>query len=404
MAHATPEIPWIFDADNHYWETSDAFTRHRDPRFNDRGLQVREIDGVMRYVMNGEVFAFLPGPADHHPRPLPGAFMDYFKGATSREVFVSKMTEKLSDHPEWTDRDARLKVMDAQGVEGTWMFPSQGVVLEPTMHADLEATVEMTRAFNRWIEEEWGFAYQDRIFGVPFLTLSDPEAAVRELRWCVDRGARVVCVRHGAAVTADGLRSPADPMFDHFWGLMQEAGVVLTPHDGADATYVGLGPFLSDAWGDAHLGDLRRGNTDHMGQMGTFSGLLKNRIIHDFAYVITAHGLFERFPRLRVAFIEFGGAWVPPLLEALQYLGHGGSFMSNPRDQFVEHCWVAPFVEQDVDDLARHFPVERILFGSDWPHGEGFPEPRDFLDNVRNFSIADQRRIMYQNARELTRS
>ncbi len=122
-----------------------------------------------------------------------------------------------------------------------------------------------------------------------------------------------------------------------------------------------------------------------MGAMGTFSGLLKNRIIHDFAYVMTAHGLFERFPRLKVAFIEFGCAWVPSLLEALEYLGHGGTFSSNPKDQFIEHCWVAPFVEQDVAELARHIPVERILFGSDWPHGEGFPEPKDFLDNVATF-------------------
>ncbi len=61
--------------------------------------------------------------------------------------------------------------MDDQGVEGTWMFPSQGVVLEPSMHADLEATVATVHAFNRWIEEEWGFAYKERIFGVPFLTL-----------------------------------------------------------------------------------------------------------------------------------------------------------------------------------------------------------------------------------------
>ena len=392
----------LFDADNHYWETSDAFTRHRDPAFAERGLQVKQVDGVMRYVLDGEVFGFLPGPADHHPRPLPGAFMDYFKGATSRDVFTSKMTEKLADHPEWTDRDARLKIMDEQGVEGTWMFPSQGVVLEPSMHSDLDATVETIRAFNRWIEEVWGFAYQDRIFGVPFLTLSDPEAAVKELQWCVERGARMVCVRHGAAVTADGVRSPADPVFDRFWGLMQEARVVFTPHDGADGTYAGLGKFLSDAWGDEHLGDLRHGNTSHMGQMGTFSGLLKNRIIHDFAYVITAHGLFERFPRLRVAFIEFGCAWVPSLLEALEYLGHGGSFTSSPRDQFVEHCWVAPFVEQDVVEFARHMPVERILFGSDWPHGEGFPEPKDFLTNVAPFPVEDQWRIMYENAHELT--
>ncbi|HXQ18878.1 MAG TPA: amidohydrolase family protein [Acidimicrobiales bacterium] len=400
MAEAA--VARLFDADNHYWETSEAFTRHRNPAFKERGLEVREVDGVMRYVVNGEVFAFLPGPADYHPRPLPGAFMDYFKGATSREVFVSKMTEPLAAHPEWTDRDARLKVMDEQGVEGTWMFPSQGVVLEPSLHADLEAAVETVRAFNRWIEEEWGFAYRERIFGVPFLTLSDPDEAVKELEWCIEHGAHLVCVRHGAAVTRDGMRSPVDPMFDRFWGLLQESGVVLTPHDGADATYARLGTFLADAWGDSHMGELRRGNTDHMGQMGTFSGLLKNRIVHDFAYVLTAHGLFERFPKVRVAFIEFGCAWVPPLLEALEYLGHGGQFGSNPKDQFIEHCWVAPFVEQDVAEFARHYPVERILFGSDWPHGEGFPEPKDFLDNVASFALDDQRRIMYENAHELT--
>jgi predicted TIM-barrel fold metal-dependent hydrolase len=115
-----------------------------------------------------------------------------------------------------------------------------------------------------------------------------------------------------------------------------------------------------------------------------------------------AHRLFERFPGLKVAYIENGCAWVPSLLQALDYLGHGGDYTVSPREQFVEHCWVAPFVEESVDELARHLPVERILFGSDWPHGEGFPEPRDFLANVANFSERDQRRIMYENAHELT--
>ena len=53
---------------------------------------------------------------------------------------------------------------------------------------------------------------------------------------------------------------------------------------------------------------------------------LKNRIVHDFAYILVAHGLFERFPRLKVAYIENGCAWVPSLLQALEYLGHGGGF------------------------------------------------------------------------------
>ena len=54
--------------------------------------------------------------------------------------------------------------------------------------------------------------------------------------------------------------------------------------------------------------------------------------------------------------------------------------------------------------LAAHLPVERILFGSDWPHAEGMSQPRDFFENVASFSLDDQRRIMRDNARELTLS
>lgn len=395
----------LFDADNHYWESSDAFTRYREAAFADRGIQVKEIDGSLRYVLGDEVFAGLPGPGDKHPRPRPGAFMDYFSGKLSRQDFAASFSVDPAEHPEWYDRDARLKVMDEQGVEATWLFPSQGVVLEvPMLERDVVAAVEVCRAFNRWIEDQWGFDYQNRIFGVPFLNMSDPDALVSELRWCLDHGARVVAIRHGAAVTADGLRSPADPMFDAFWALAEESGVVVSSHDGADGTYDELYPLLRRVWGDsAALGAQSSGdNMRMMGGGSVIGSLMKNRIVHDFAYMLVAHRLFERFSRLRVAYIENGSAWVPSLLTALKYLGHGGDYASNPKDQFIEHCWVAPFVEESVDELARHLPVERILFGSDWPHGEGFAEPRDFLANVASFSADDQRRILYQNAHDLT--
>jgi predicted TIM-barrel fold metal-dependent hydrolase len=364
----TDEITRIFDADNHYWESSDAFTRYRDPKYAERGVQVREVDGVLRYVIDGEVFQVLPGPGDVHPRPRPGAFMDYFSGKLSRDEFVKSFNVPPSEHPEWYERDARLAVMDEQGVEAVWLFPSQGVVLEaPMLERDVEATIGVVRAFNRWIEDQWGFAYEDRIFGVPYLNMSDADLLVEELEWCLERGARVVAIRHGSAVTADGLRSPADPMFDRFWGLAQESGVVVSSHDGSDSTYADMYPLLTRVWGDApELGVNAAGdNMRMMGGGSVIGSLMKNRIVHDFAYILVAHRL-------------------------------------NPRDQFVEHCWVAPFVEESVDELARHLPVERILFGSDWPHGEGYPEPKAFFENVANFSVADQRRIMYENARELT--
>lgn len=83
-------------------------------------------------------------------------------------------------------------------------------------------------------------------------------------------------------------------------------------------------------------------------------------------------------------------------------MGRIGMFAKNPVDQFHQNCWVAPFVEDDVSDVGKHMPAERILFGSDWPHGEGAKHPRDFFDNLTTFSPEDVRKIMVENARELT--
>ena len=140
-----------------------------------------------------------------------------------------------------------------------------------------------------------------------------------------------------------------------------------------------------------------------MGQIGTFSGLLKNRIIHDFAYVITAHGLFERFPRLRVAFIEFGCAWVPSLLEALEYLGHGGELhRATRRTSSSSTAGSRPSWSR----TSTSWPATSRWSGScSGPTGRtarASRSPRTSSRTSKNFSLEDQRRIMYENARELT--
>ncbi len=132
--------------------------------------------------------------------------------------------------------------------------------------------------------------------------------------------------------------------------------------------------------------------------------LMKHRIVHDFAAALVAHGLLERFPRLRVAYIENGGMWVGPLLHGLQLMAaqNPGMFKDvacRPVHRALRGRSVG---RGHVEELAAHLPVERILFGSDWPHAEGMAHPKDFLQKVSCFAPAAQRRIMYQNAQELT--
>lgn len=199
------ELATVFDADNHYWEASDAFTRYRSPEFAERGVQVKEVDGRMRYVVHGDLHPWIPGPGDANPRPEPGAFLD----RSGRSIVEMLTSEEPSQHPEWFQRDARLTVMDAQGVEACWMFPSQGVCMEGVMQPDIEAILDIFRGFNRWLDDEWGYAYKDRIFAAPYLTLSDMDAALAELDRVLGHGlASSLCGRVPCSPRKVGSRRP----------------------------------------------------------------------------------------------------------------------------------------------------------------------------------------------------
>ena len=64
------------------------------------------------------------------------------------------------------------------------------------------------------------------------------------------------------------------------------------------------------------------------------------------------------------------GAATPALLKKLASAAnkHPGYFGEHPVDVFRRNVWINPFWEDDVKELARHMPVERMMFGSDWPH------------------------------------
>lgn len=396
----------IFDADNHYWEPSDAFFRYREPSFQERGLRMAEQDGVMRYFIGDKLHATAPGPGDQHGRPKPGLLFDYFAGREAIDPDKHGFNEAPADHPDWYNPEARLKVMDEQGVEACWMFPSHGVCVEGPMQPDIEASLHILSGFNRWLDDDWGFAHKNRIFAVPYMSLSDLDLALSELEWVLERGARVISIRNGPVFTREGTKSPADPEFDPFWARVEEAGVVITAHAGFDDGYRQVDYAVANAWGI----DMDRSKMAlHKAGGSTFDSTLvmmlqKKRLVHDFAAVLICHGLFERFPRLRLAYVENGALWVGPLLHDLQvvHVQNKGMFKTNPVDQFHRNCWVAPFVEDDPADLAKHIPVERILFGSDWPHAEGLHLPSDYYDTLSGFSDPDIRRIMGDNARELT--
>ena len=92
-----------------------------------------------------------------------------------------------------------MRKLDEQGLEACWLFPTLGMLYEELLKHDVEAVGHTFRAFNRWVEEDWGFAYRERIFAAPYVALGDIDWAVAELEWALSRGARLVCMRPAPA-------------------------------------------------------------------------------------------------------------------------------------------------------------------------------------------------------------
>jgi predicted TIM-barrel fold metal-dependent hydrolase len=381
----------MFDADNHYYEATDAFTRHLDPAMKRRAMQWAEVEGKQRLLVAGKVNRFIPNPT-FAAVSKPGALADYFRAKDGVKDMRAAFGEldPIDTVPEYRDRDARLAVMDGQQMQSTIMLPTLGVGMETALEADPEACSAAFRAFNTWLDEDWGFDHEGRIFAAPYLTLVDPSWAEEELDRVLAAGARFVLIRPASVWGPGGRRTPGHVAHDGFWRRLDEAGVTLVIH-GGDSSYA----VYEQLWGLS-------GETESF-RVPTLRRLLSASPIRDTISSFFADRLFERFDNLRVATIETGSDWVAPLLKKLKSVSvmAPDAFGADPLEQFHDHLWVSPFFEDDVHELAGHVGTDRVLFGSDWPHAEGLADPASFVKELDGMSDVDVRRIMRDNALEL---
>ena len=380
-----------FDCDHHYYEAEDAFIRYMDPAMMQRAMQWVNVNGRKRLMVGGKVNRFIPNPT-FDPIARPGCLDDYFRGKVSvtdmRDAFGE--LESLSDRPEYRNRDAKLALLTKQNLDGCLLFPTLGVGMESALENDLPALQAAFSAFNRWLADDWGFSYKDRLFAAPYITLSDVRHAVSELEFAIDNNVRVINLRASAVTTADGQKSPADPIFDDFWKRVNDAGITAAFHAG-DAAY----DFLFAHWGLSTEFEAFR--------YDPLKRLLNYSNIADTVAALISGGLFNRFPNIRVCTIENGSDWVSGLLRRFSkaYKQAGYAFVEDPVETFQNHIWVAPYYEDDLMELRELIGVDHILFGSDYPHAEGLASPMDFLDDLVGFSSHEIKQIMYENGRSL---
>ncbi len=387
----------IFDADNHYYEVEDTFVRFGDEKVRRHIRWVQE--GKRRHVLFGNRMSTgVPNPT-FNPIAKPGAFHDELKhlevsGRPSSDTYGE--LEPLNE--EYRNRDLRLLRMDEQDVESAMMFPTLGQCVEHLMYDDADMMYRVFRSFNQWLDSEWGFNFEGRIYAPPIIPMLDVERACAELQFVLDRGARIVCLRPGPWYG----RSPADPHFDPFWARVNEARVTVGYHAiGGPSPYDDM---FDDAWLRPGSGD--RGYTANLRQ-----ALFPNeRPAMDTIMALVLGCLFERFPNVRVAIVEMGCTWVQYLLHGLDHAGgllsrrvnaFGHKLSERPSEVMKRHFWISPFPEEDVVGLARLIGADRVLMGSDWPHPEGNHYPAEYVSCIESLDPASIRRIMRDNALEL---
>ncbi|WP_436791816.1 amidohydrolase family protein [Yinghuangia sp. YIM S10712] len=384
----------VFDADNHLYEPQEALTKYL-PKEYEGAIQYVQVNGRTKIAVLGQISEYIPNPT-FEVVARPGAMEEYFRvgnpeGKSRREIFGEPMRSPAA----FREPAPRLELMDEQGIAQTLMFPTLASLIEERMRHDPELIHAVVHALNQWLFETWSFNYHDRIFTTPVISLPIVDKAIDELNWVAERGAKAILVRPAPVPGFKGPRSFALPEFDPFWKRVEQLGLLVGLHS-SDSGY---SRYAND-W-EGH------GNEMLPFKPSAFRQVNEWRPIQDAVASFVCHGALTRFPGLKVAVVENGASWVGPLLKNLAdvYKKMPDQFEGgeNPVEVVRRNIHISPFWEENMADLADLLGIDRVLFGSDYPHPEGLADPAGFIEEIKTHGLneADQAKVMGGNLARL---
>lgn len=359
-----PDHP-VIDADGHVLE-GPAFWLEHLPDLLDRAFSLEPgsafDDGVDRLRLGG------------HEVTLDLAIGD---GCTPGGLAAGNATGRGFEdiHPGAFDAGSRLELMDEMGIDVSVLYPS--LLLMSQMFDD-DVRAEIVDAYQRWIED-FCSADPGRLRWVTPVPRVDVDEGVDLVRRAAGRGAVGAFV--SAAPTPRGERLLGDPDEDPILDALAAHDLPLAVHvtDGWNSTFA-MRRLLPTRlhW------DVAAGPIDMM---------------HGMLYVMTS-GMLDRFPALRVAFLEGNVGWVPYWLhkigESYEHLSSRyAAPAQRPLDQFRARCWVSGETDEpSLPDVARELGATRCLWATDFPHFEASWKPVEELTDRHDLDDAAKRAML----------
>lgn len=360
---------FIVDADGHVVEPIKMWAESVEAKYRSLAPSLaRDEEGHEWLVLGGKSAGVKP-PFSLGAAMSPGGLADP----------VLRHTRSYADaSPGGYDPHARIRVMDTDGIDVAVLFPSVALffgALEDGLAAAL------CRAYNDWLAGGYCKPYPDRLIGVAVVPMQDIDAAIAEARRAVEKlGMRGVMVRPNPYKG----RNLDDPAYDRFWACVQDLGVPVCIHEGTGRDMPTAGIDRCTNFFFAHMI-----SHPHEQQIALMQ--------------LTAGGVLERFPKLKVGFYESGGGWLPSWLDRLDsHYKSLGFLISNlpmtPTEYFRRQCHIS------VDPDERMVPTtvdlvgeDCVVWASDYPHFDAVPGT---VAEVREQPLSEEamRKVLGDNA------
>lgn len=288
------------------------------------------------------------------------------------------------------DAASTLAAMDAEGIDVAVVYRTFAHMVVSIDDLEPAYATACCAAFNDWLA-----AYcqidGERLKPAAIVSLHDPELAAAEARRAVEAKGHVAVVLLPMPVCDRYVNAPE---CDVLWEEIARLGVPLTFHGtsgGASADYV----------------------TNRFRQHPNFRTLN-----HAASFplelmlamgAMTVGGVLERFPDLRVAFLEGNCGWLPWWLDRLddQWEKYGGGesvkLSALPSEYFRRQCFIGTDVDEEL--LATVIDAvgdDNIVVSVDYPHADGpFPHGTQTFLDLPGVSAESKRKIMWDNCARL---